>query len=375
MADKQFIREALARLLREIDQLPGAGTDSQAAFRRRSVVQAEAEHILRLALPGDSPLLTLSASANAADPGAPPGSRAQLETLKEILRAADRLNEARVEPDATAGLAQDIHRVLGRDLLKYPLVQLLLLLLAATVAFAVFGVIRFQDMKIDYRDQIRQETTEALKGIGEARSQALQSVKELNEQVQRTMAATAALDREVKEAKQRIGELSVTALKDLTTQQAASIGTAAATGISMVDATTKGAIERINAATDTQGIRRAAETAEASVKTQVAQYLEEVKSRVAPTFQETLATQVKLLGDLVDRLKAADSRVQLIDAAMKRMGTPDSGFVDRLADYFNETILAVYLVLGFAVLIFFFNVVLCFVLLRRVTRKSPAAGA
>jgi hypothetical protein len=422
MADKQFIRESLSQLLREIDLLTDDKDDQQTWSRRRSVVYAEAEHVLRLALPEDSPLLVLFKSA--IDPAAAPEqadagkerarAKSQLESVKEILSAARRLNEARFEADATTGLAEDIHRILGRDLLRYPPVQLLLLLLAAAIGFAVFGVVRFQDMKVDVREQITQTQTEAVKEIDGARKQAMDAVRDLKAQVQQTSAEAEKLIDNIGKARQRVSDLTVSAIKDLTAQQVASVEAAATASVSRIDAAVgetlgkvekatrladitgaqeravaaidkaagvkevaeaqKSAIEKINAAVDRPALKEASDLAVRAIGSQAAQYYDELKVSLTPTFKEVIERNGKTLEGLSTRLEKADSHARLIDAAIDRMGLPDDAFIGRLAAYFNETILAVYVVLGWALLIFVFNLVLCFILLRRISRRpAPLA--
>jgi hypothetical protein len=341
---------------------------------------AEAQHILALALPPESPLMALfrqqvdpAAAPDAANASqGPADTLVRLETIQGVLTVAARLNEARTDADATAGLAEDIHRVLSRNLLRYWLVQLFLAILVLAAGFAVLGVVQLRNTQYNFREEISKKKDEALAGINDSNKEAQLAFEKLKAQVERTSADAAKLDGDIRAARQRVGELTVAAVKELAERDGAAVQAATNAGTAAVNAATREAVAKINAAIDIPTIKATADLAERSVKSQASQFVEEVKTRVAPAFNDTMNKSMDRLTELQGGLRAADSHAQLIDAAIKAMNVPNDDLIGRLAAYFNQTVVAVWAVLAWALLIFVFNLALCFVLVKRATRAPPA---
>ena len=415
MADKHFVRTSISRLQRQVESLQSsrptaAGDDTWTA--KRDVLYAETEHLLGISLPSNSPLFGLfkkwSGTALNGDPVSTPEATHKgdpLTVIAEILTAAEKWNESRTEEEATPALAEDIHRILGRNLLRYPPVQISLAALVAAATFAIFGAIRFQDKEFNIQDKIN----------------------EAEKKVNATSSAASKLDNEITSARQRVSDLAVSAIKDLTAErivvvrEAASSAVAAIDGlkkqsieeikgtVKLEDITTKkesalgelrkaevsattdigeakkravdeinnpvrmneianaqqGALKSIQNATDLNRLENALKNAEHSIESSAKQYVEEVKAKVAPSFSDAIKEDANKIQKLEQRLEKADNRIAIVDAAFRAMGTPDNKIIETLADYFNQTVVTVYVVLGLSFLSFIVNIGIFISLIRR----------
>ena len=386
MADKHFIRRSLDQVGDKIRSLHNVKPDERDPMWKaeRDVLYAEIGQLLELALPPASPLLALfkksAEEASATSSGAPAtnvysvsANADPIYVVMRILAAAHRWNETRVEEEATAGLAEDVNRILSRNLLKYPVVQMALAVLVAAAGFAIFGVIQFQGMKIDVKEEINKKGDAAMADIQARKDDVLQTVKKLQEQVGGAAAAATKLDGDITAAKQRVSDLTMSAVRDLTAQKVGAIEAAAASATIAVEGTSRQAVEKIKNATDVEQLRVATEIARRSIESNAKQYVEDVKSRVAPAFDNAIKQDANTLQDLNRRLAKADSRLVMVDAALRAMGMPGNKLVNNLAGYFNETVLTVYIVLGLSLFMFLVNLAMMLALLRQRVR-GPIAG-
>lgn len=76
--------------------------------------------------------------------------------------------------------------------------------------------------------------------------------------------------------------------------------------------------------------------------------------------------------ELDRKLKEQGSRLELLDAALRVMGTPDKGNMGALAAAFNTTVTAVYIVLVSLLSMLVLNTVMFFWMLRRNPKRSEA---
>ena len=379
---------------------------------KRDVLYAETEHLLEMSLPSDSPLFALFKKWSSAASKCDPSSNVEttrigdlLTMIAEILTAAGQWNESRIEKDATPALTEDVNRILGRNLLSYLPVQICLAILGTAVLFAIFGFIRFQDMEINI----------------------LGKIKQVQGDVEVASSAAAKLNNDIESAKQRISDLTISAIKDLTAESVVVVHRAARDAASTIDEvknqsikeikdsmrleeiTTNQkstleelhkvegsaitdigdakkqavadinssvrlneitnaqqvALESIKKATDLNQLETALKNAEHSIDSSAKQYVEEVKAKVAPIFEKAIKEDANNIQKLEKRLEKADNRVAIVDSALRAMGTPDNKIVDKLADYFNQTVTAVYVVLGLSLFSFIVNIGIMISLIRR----------
>lgn len=391
MADKYFIRKYLNQLQDEISSFHFRHDKKDPTRKAKlDVLYAEVGQLLGLALPPGSPLLALfnkfadeaSATSSTRDPVGRSANADPTDVLIGILAAAQRWNEARVEPEATAALAEDVNRILSRNFLKHPVVFAAIAALIGAAAFAIFGVIRFEDMKVDVKGAIEKVGEEAKAEINEGKDGVMNTVKTLQADAEK-------LNGNIESANKRVSELTISAVEDqVGTVEAAAASAAQAVeeasrqGIEKIEQATRlqevvtahtNALRKIENGTDDKRLKDAVDIAERSIQSNAKQYVEDVKSKVAPAFNDAIKEDTNRLQDFERRLGKADSQVGMVDAALRAMGTPGNKVVNNLAAYFNETILTVYIVLGFSSLMFVVNLVLMFVLLRRGGRGTVAS--
>lgn len=178
----------------------------------------------------------------------------------------------------------------------------------------------------------------------------------LDRQLATTRADAESLSETVTTARRRLDESVASAGALLTASHAAKIQEAAASAITAVQKAKSTGVQQIEEAARpveiaeaqtraANAIQTAASSAAATIGPKVHEHLANAKVLVAPAFDAALvqdAKRLKLLEDDVQvlerRLRATDSQLAVANAAFRALQSPESAWIDDLADHFNVAV-------------------------------------
>lgn len=372
MVDKAETRKALDQLLMRLDGLARDRGLDQAWQLKRDLVLAEIDQWAALTLPPDSQVLgMLRKRREAPVDSAQPSEASGFEEARAVIEAAQRWNEARRESDATSGLADDIERVLSKNVYGSTIVRICIGTLVLAVGFAVAGTISVYNMSINLTDVIAKKRDE------------------LDEQVVRMNGDLKSLKTEIDSSKQKVAALVMESASDFARQKAADIEVAATSAIGAVNEKRNQALSRVESAGDVApvlnakeralseihraadvnavsaaqekgiaDVRAAADTrpvqneltiAAATVKAAALKAVEEAKARVAPQFNTEIENERErvqklstAIGNLEDRISESDSDLTAIKSTFDGLKKEDHQFAWTLASALNTTVAIVY---------------------------------
>jgi hypothetical protein len=336
-ASKDFVRRSVAALEAELEKLgPAAPADPGADPLRkdkRAFLLAEVGELLRAASPPESPVLAMFGDAVKEPPPEPGRPDSALGLAPLVLRRIGRWNENRSDFGALNGLAEDVDRIVSQKIFKLLPVRICLGAAAAALLFAVWGVVRFQDKEFDAVAIIESKRQETVAAQERAASAAITDVK--------TRAAQASADAEnaIKEVNKRIQARA--------DEEVRGMGAARQEAVDALKTVKSTALSTIAEAADVKPLSTAVLNASATIANAASQAVNEAKAKVAPAFDEAIRNDAKRLDALEQQLRVSESRMSLVQALLRRVGTDDR-LVSHLAAHFDEAVVTVYGVLAVA---------------------------
>jgi hypothetical protein len=378
VADKYSTRELLSKLLNDLNALErdAAAPPVPAVEARYEVFLAEASHVLGTVLPADSPLRALlekyrSVPLPSRLPVLAPTEPDPLVVLRGIIDAARRLNETRENEESNPTLVEDVERILNRKFATRPVVLIPTALLIAALAFAIYGDLRFRDMRLNVIEDIDKKASEANADILKSRSEGIKQIEGLQTVVQTAGSNVAQLNREIATARQNVADLTASNVRNLTAEQTATINnaTTAATKNIAIAESQAGNIIAAKRDEQKQLVEQAGTDARKLITEQAEKLVQTTKDQVAPTFAKAIAKAASDVEEINQKMPAIQSNTHALNAAIREATDPTHAWTHRLAAYFDQTVIAIYAVLAILVLLTAINVLL-FVLRWRSNRPQ-----
>lgn len=223
-------------------------------------------------------------------------------------------------------------------------------------------------MEFNFADRIDQKGTRTLGEIEQRGSSALGQISQQKDSALSSITALGsdvkALERDVATAKDRVADLTVTAVKDLSRKKIDELNDAGTAALNAVKGARKDAVDDIKAHSDTTQLDGAVKDARASIAAAATLRIGRVSDEVVPDFrnmlERTIADDKRRLTAIEARLRDAESRGKLLGAAIRVAGVPDKGLPGIAAAAFGTTLVVIYTLAGVTLLLFALNGVLLY---------------
>ncbi|MBC8642255.1 hypothetical protein IAG25_36250 [Caballeronia sp. EK] len=368
MTDKLVVGRIIERLLRRSDE----------SFESTSEVYfAEVLQVLTIALPSSSPIITafqvqdddLAKRESTSEEENRMNLRRRRRNAENALRVAERWNDIRTEDEATSILSEDVDRLISRKFFKFFPVQFCLAVLAISVAFAIFGAVRFKDMQFNVIEEITKKKedvigqvdkfqkdaladvnnnrSKALEDINDGKKKALNEVSDIQMRLDQASSETRALENNIKNVQQKIQDSALSAVYDLTQKAKPTVDTAVASAVASVG---------LAASAAGVAVATAASNTRATLSASALDEFNKLRAQYDPIYQETVKSQKKELDELKEKISLTQGYASVLEASIKLMNLPENAPVKKLAVLFKQSIYMVYGVLIAAAIMFILNV-------------------